>query len=470
MLEKHLSEKIKQKLGHAPTSGQIKLIEFLSEFVLINNEKTLFLIRGYAGTGKTSIISSLIKVYEEFGLKSVLLAPTGRAAKIFSQYSGKQAFTIHKKIYRQRSAKDGFGKFVLEKNLYTKTLFIVDEASMIANDPGINSVFGSGFLLNDLIEYVYSGRNCKLILSGDTAQLPPVGIPVSPALDINILKKFDLSVSEFELNEVIRQSASSGILENATYLRKLISESKCITPKFKVTGFDDIIRITGNDVLEKINGCYENEGMDKTIIINRSNKRANQFNNGVRSRILYKEEQISTGDLLMVVKNNYFWLKKGEETEFIANGDFVEILKIKKYHEIYGFHFADVRLRMIDYNIEVDCKIILDTLTSESPSLTSEQNKNFFYTVYEDYADIKPKKRGYDMVKNNPFFNALQVKFAYAVTCHKSQGGQWKNTFIDQGFIGENNITIEYLRWLYTAITRSSEKVYLINFPDSFFI
>lgn len=469
MLDAHLFNNITQKLGHIPTSCQKKLIELLSEFVLSVENQRVFLIKGYAGTGKTSIISSLIKVFELYKIKSVLLAPTGRAAKVFSHYSGKQAFTIHKKIYRQVGAKDGFGKFMLEKNLHSNTFFIVDEASMIANNQGDFSLFGTGRLLDDLIEYVYTGKNCKLILTGDTAQLPPVGISVSPALDAGILKNYYLNVTESELTEVVRQTASSGILKNATVLRNLVSQAKVTLPKFNLSNFSDIMRINGQDLIEKISESYDKVGQGETIVISRSNKRANMYNNGIRNKILYREEQIVPGDLLMVVKNNYHWLKENEETEFIANGDIVEILKIRKYQNIYGYNYADVRVRMIDYDLELECKILLDTLNVDSASLPSEQNKNLFYKIYEDYADLKPKKKGFDMVKNNSYFNALQVKFAYAVTCHKAQGGQWKNAFIDQGYVDEKNIDIEYLRWLYTALTRSSEKVYLINFPDRYF-
>jgi exodeoxyribonuclease-5 len=469
MIKNLISQKITQKLGHLPTGSQKILISQLSEFITETGSNSLFIIKGYAGTGKTSAISALVKTMDEFRLKFVLLAPTGRAAKILSQYSGKPAYTIHKKIYRQRSSKDGFGRFVLEKNLYSNTIFIVDEASMISNLANDNSVFGSGCLLDDLMQYVYNDKGCKLIVTGDTAQLPPVGSVNSPALDKAFYRSIFTKIIECELTEVVRQEQKSGILENATLLREQIRKGMSGYPKFNMAGFADMLRVSGSELVDHISRSYETAGLEQTVVINRSNKRSNMYNSGIRSRILFREEELIPGEMLMVVKNNYYWLNDNDQLDFIANGDTIEILKIRKREEIYGYRFADVRLRLIDYDIELDAKIMLDTLNIESASLKSDQNKNFFYTVYEDYEEIKPKKKGYGMVRENPYFNALQVKFAYAVTCHKAQGGQWKNVFVDPGYINENMMDTEYLRWLYTAITRSTQSLYLINFSEKYF-
>jgi len=469
MMKNLISQKITQKLGHLPTGSQKILINDLSEFISQAENNSLFIIKGYAGTGKTSAISALVKTMDELRLKFILLAPTGRAAKILSQYSGKPANTIHKKIYRQKSSKDGFGRFVLEKNLHTNTIFIVDEASMISNLPSETSVFGSGCLLDDLMHYVYNDKGCRLIISGDTAQLPPVGSVKSPALDKAFYGTLFTRIIECELTEVVRQEQKSGILENATILREQIRKGMTGYPKFNIAGFADIVRVSGNELIDIINRSYETAGIEQTVVINRSNKRSNMYNSGIRSRILFREEEVIAGEMLMVVKNNYYWLQDNEQIDFIANGDTIEIIKIKKSEELYGYRFADVRIRLVDYEIELDAKIMLDTLNIESASLTSDQNRNLFYTIYEDFQEIKPKKKGYSRVKENPYFNALQVKFAYAVTCHKAQGGQWRNVFIDQGYINENMMDTEYLRWLYTAFTRSTQNLYLINFPDKYF-
>lgn len=469
MIKELISQKIEQKLGHSPTKSQLNLIGKLAEFITGNTTDSVLLIKGYAGTGKTSAISALVKTMDEFKIKSVLLAPTGRAAKILSQYSGKPAWTIHKKIFRQKSSKDGFGSFVLDKNLHTNTVFIVDEASMISNVSGEYTVFGSGRLMDDLLHYVNNDKGCKLIIAGDTAQLPPVGSPNSPALDATSYRSSFVRIVECELTEVVRQKRLSGILANATEIRELIRNGISGYPGLTIAGYDDFCSIPGNELIEMLANAYEKDGLEQTIVINRSNKRSNMYNAGIRSRILFREEEIIPGDLLMVVKNNYYWLKDTSDVDFIANGDMVEILKIRKYEEIYGFRYADVKLRLTDYNMELDARILLDTLSVESASLTGEQSKTLFYSIYEDYQMLKPKRKGYDMVRENPYFNALQVKFAYAVTCHKAQGGQWKNVFIDQGYINESMIDTEYLRWLYTAITRSTQRLYLVNFPDKFF-
>lgn len=477
MLRDHIKNIILENLKFEPTNDQYNLIEGLSEFILDDDSSKIFLIKGYAGTGKTTIIGSLVNSFKKLRIKSILMAPTGRAAKVLSAYSKKSAYTIHKKIYRQKSAKDGFGVFVLDANLHSNTFFIVDEASMISNNTGESSIFGSGRLLDDLIQYVYNNKNCKLVLIGDEAQLPPVGIDISPALDSKQIATFNLKVLEYNLKEVVRQQKNSGILLNATNIRKLISEDKSIFPTIDLNEIKDVQRISGSELIEAISDSYNSFGYEETIIITRSNKRANQYNQGIRSQILWREEEIATGDFLMIVKNNYFWIDENEKTsqpagmvDFIANGDIAEILKIKKYEERYGFRFADVILRFIDYgDLEIECKIILDTLNINSAALSNDDNKQLYYNILEDYKNEKTRKKQYEGVKNDEYFNALQVKFSYAITCHKAQGGQWKNVFIDHGYISEDMMDKEYLRWLYTAFTRPVEKLFLVNFDKRFF-
>lgn len=471
MLSNFLSNSFKEELKHEPTIDQNLLFDKLAQFILDKNQDGVFLINGYAGTGKTSSISAVVRALKKVQTKTILMAPTGRAAKVFSHYSGQVSFTIHKKIYRQRSSSDGFGVFNLDRNLQKDTFFIVDEASMISDSNGENSIFGSGRLLSDLIEFVYTGSNCKLILIGDTAQLPPVGFDLSPALEALTLKEFNLDVTEVILTQVVRQSLQSGILSNATELRNQINNNIFSTkrPHFALNQ-TDVIRISGENLIDEISSSYDKYGIDNVIIVNRSNKRANKYNQGIRNSILYRENQICVGDLIMVVKNNYYWSETIEELDFIANGDIAEIVKIFDYQDIYNLRFADVRIRMLDYNdIELDVKIILNTLEIESASLTNEDNKNLYFSILEDYPELTTKKQKYLKVKENSFFNALQVKFSYAITCHKAQGGQWKIVFVDQGYITEEMINREYLRWLYTAFTRSMEKIYLVNFPDEYF-
>jgi exodeoxyribonuclease-5 len=444
----------------------------LAAFVTESDENAVFILKGYAGTGKTTMLSAFVKTLKKFKFRSVLLAPTGRAAKVLSSYSGQTAYTIHKTIYRQQSSTDGMGKFVLNKNLLKDAFFIVDEASMISNESSEGSVFGSGRLLDDLIEFVYTGVNCKLLLVGDTAQLPPVGLDISPALSAAELEMYDLNVTEMELTEVVRQEENTGILTNATTIRQIISEGDFYGKYFPIelAGFDDIKRIGGGELIDEISSCYDRYGEQETMIVTRSNKRANKFNEGIRKTIFYKESEISVGDLLMVVKNNYFWLNENENIDFIANGDTVEITAIGKYEELYGFRFANVSLRFVDYkDMEIDCKIFLDTLNIETASMGPEDNRKLFEAVSEDYLDIRNKQKRWKKIRENEYFNALQVKFAYAVTCHKAQGGQWKAVFIDQGYLIEDMLNIEYLRWLYTAFTRPTERLYLVNFNKEFF-
>ncbi len=471
MIKEHLIKSFKEELKYELTEDQRLLFDKLAEFIFNPQNNRIFLLKGYAGTGKTSSVSAVVKSLRKLKINSILLAPTGRAAKVFSYYSGYPAFTIHKKIYRQKSASDGFGSFSLDRNLHKDTLFIVDEASMINNTSFDGSVFGSGRLLDDLIEYVYNGNNCRLILIGDTAQLPPVGIAKSPALDTSELEFYNLEVDEIELTEVIRQAQESSILSNANYLRSLIALPGSFSgfPVFHLEN-EDTERMSGADLIEAISSAYDKFGMDDVIVINRSNKRANKYNEGIRNAVLYRESKLSEGDLLMIVKNNYFWCEKIKEIDFLANGDIVEVVRIHGYQDLYGFQFADVSLRLIDYqDIEIKVKIILDTLDIESAALTMNDNKKLFNAVMEDYADVPLKKDRIKKIKEDPYFNALQVKFSYAITCHKAQGGQWKVVFLDQGYLTEDMINIEYLRWLYTAFTRATEKLYLVNFPDKYF-
>ncbi len=475
-MNKNISERLIDSLGYVPTTDQQELIGRLSDFIgnyySPNHRDDTLIIKGYAGTGKTSIVGALVKSLPKIGFKSVLLAPTGRAAKVLSNYSGHPAYTIHKKIYRQKSSATGLGEFALDKNTHQRTIFIVDEASMIANSSSENSIFGTGHLLDDLFEYVYSGEMCKLILVGDTAQLPPVGLTVSPALDIKAIEETGFNATEFELTQVVRQTEGSGILLNATNLRNEMSDNRTGYPQLTTKCHADVRRISGSELIEEIENCYDEFGIENTMILCRSNKRANKYNEGIRRTILWREEEIAKGDQLMIVKNNYFWLSDEEkgQTPFLANGDIAKITRIGKYHELYGFRFADVDLEIVDYpGLEINTKIMLDTLMSESPSLTWEENQKLFNLVLEDYADIRTKRERIKKVKENPFFNALQVKFSYAITCHKAQGGQWKAVFIDQGWLADDMLDIEFRRWLYTAFTRPTERLYLVNFKDEFF-
>jgi len=481
MLNDFIYNEILNNLVYDPLDGQKKLIKKLSEFVSVSSsDNEIFLLKGYAGTGKTSTIAALIKAFRKLKLKSILLAPTGRAAKVLSTYAQKEAFTIHKKIYRQKSSNSGFGSFSLDVNLHTNTFFIVDEASMIANQSFENSVFGSGRLLDDLIEYVYNNKSCKLILIGDTAQLPPVKLDISPALEKRELETYGFDIIEYELTEVARQEKDSGILYNATKLRNILEKSMSYDigvnvefkgfPKIKLSGFNDIKKVVGSELIETISDAYGKYSEKDVAIICRSNKTANKYNQGIRSTVLYREDEISTGDLVMIVKNNYFWTEEYDNIDFIANGDIAEIIRISKYTERYGYRFADVTLKFHDYNnIEIDVKVILDTLSSEKASLSYEQNKELYAKIEDDFSDIKNKSTRYKKIKTHPFFNALQIKFAYAITCHKAQGGQWKKVFVDQGWITEEMINKEFLRWLYTAITRSTTELDLVNFKKEFF-
>ena len=468
MLGNFISNCLLENLEFQPTLGQEDLIRELGVFLASEDPAEIMLIRGYAGTGKTTLLKSLVKTLNTLKQKSVLLAPTGRAAKVLASYSGHPAWTIHKKIYRQKSGRDGLGEFVLDRNLHKHTCFIVDEASMIG-DRSSDSVFGSGDLLRDLLDYMESGSGCRLVLVGDTAQLPPVGLEISPALNPERLISFGYKVREIELTDVVRQAEGSGILFNATSIRHLITRGLKDYPHFNFTVYPDITLVSGEDLLETISSSYDRYGTSDTIVVTRSNKRANKFNAGIRREILWREEQVSPGDLLMVVKNNYFWKDQGNTLDFIANGDIIRVVKVLSTEEVHGHTFANILISMPDYqDIELEVKVLLDVIDLDGPSLDYEQQKSLYLSVAEDYPDEVSRKGLSDKVSADPYYNALQVKFAYAVTCHKAQGGQWKSVFLDQGYFTDEMLTIDYLRWLYTAFTRASEKLYLVNFARQF--
>ncbi|MBO4306809.1 MAG: AAA family ATPase [Bacteroidales bacterium] len=461
---------------HTPTDGQREACSSIVSFLFDKDPRAAFLLHGYAGTGKTSLVAALIQAAPRMRIKTVLLAPTGRAAKVLSGYAHKKAFTIHKKIYTTVTDATGNIRCVRAQNKHAYTLFIVDEASMIGVNSSEDGYVGRHSLLEDLIDFVNEGSHCRLMLIGDTAQLPPVGSADSPALSPNYLQSVsDLNIHQASLTEVVRQDSLSGILDNATELRRKIAKMRdsdeVAVPLFNIGSNADVIRLNGADLEDALNKEYSDAGVDGVVFVCRSNKRANLFNQAIRNRVLFREDEINTGDYLMVVKNNYHWLEDDSEIGFIANGDIVEVLAARNFEELYGFHFVDVTLRFIDYPDAptLDCKIMLETLHSESPSLTREESQALFNSVMEDYIDLPTKAERLNAVRSNPYFNALQVKFAYALTCHKTQGGQWPVVFVEQGFLTEDMINKEFLRWLYTALTRATQKVYLLNFEERFF-
>jgi len=463
---------LKQHFPFTPTLKQDVVLLQLSEFILKTSKDEIYLLKGFAGTGKTTIIGTIVMNLWKAKKSAVLMAPTGRAAKVISNYSGKEAFTIHKKIYFPKKDKSGGVKFVLQPNKHKNTIFIVDEASMIPDIPSESKLLDNGSLLDDLMQYVYSGHQCNLLLIGDTAQLPPVKLDLSPALNENTLSlNYNKEVTTVELDEVVRQEQNSGILINATNIREALDNSFYDSFKFNLDGFKDIIRlIDGYEIMDAINDAYSNLGNEETAIIVRSNKRANMYNQQIRSRILFNENELSSGDYLMVVKNNYFWLKPTSEAGFIANGDIIEVLEIFKIEELYDFRFAEVKVRMVDYPKmqPFETVLLLDTISAETPSLPYEESNRLYQEVMKDFENETSKYKKFLKVKGNKHFNALQVKFSYAITCHKSQGGQWNTVFVEQPYL-PNGIDRDYLRWLYTAITRAKEKLYLIGFKDEFF-
>lgn len=480
--EKTIASKVPFRL----TDGQARVVHEISIFLESQVERRAYVLCGYAGTGKTTLISALVMAMHAMRRRVVLLAPTGRAAKVFANYSHTPAYTIHKRIYRRKTSLED-SSFSLDRNLCENTLFIVDEASMIANEGLSGALFGTGRLLDDLISYVYSGPGCSLLLCGDTAQLPPVGESLSPALDLSHLKSYGLAVARRTLTQVVRQEENSGVLYNATRLRDSLPPIEDFAGwsgaatgfHFVIDGFDDVRKIRGDELVECINGRYSADGIGETIVLCRSNKRANIYNNGIRSSILDREDELCRGDRLMIVKNNYYWTEhlimdmaeSGQMTEnvpsFIANGDMAEVLRVRHERELYGFRFVDVTLVFPDYDdCEMEVTLLLDTLHSEAPALTGEQQEQLFHAVLEDYADIPDRKERLRKLRDDVHYNAFQVKYAYAVTCHKAQGGQWKNVFIDQGYVPEEGQDLEYYRWLYTALTRATGTVYLVNWSE----
>lgn len=469
MLSTHISHQIYAKLSVDATFSQKKIIEKLSSWLSDEDYSRIFLLNGYAGTGKTTLISATVSALKELGIKTILLAPTGRAAKVLSHYSNAPALTIHKRIYRERSTTGYESKFSLDFNKERGAIFIVDEASMLSSGGGDGNIFGSGDLLNDLVEYVRSGKECRLMLVGDDAQLPPVGSDISPALDPISLTHYG-DVEYATMDEVVRQSSDSGILFNATMIRCMLENRIHEIPRLRCS-FPDFKSINGGELLETLQECYDRYGRDETIVITRSNKRANRYNEGIRRYNLSAEEEIESGDMLMIVKNNYHYAEHDKESpmSFVANGDVVRLKRIRRFEEFYGFRFIDALIEFPDYdNYGMDVKIMLDTLASESPSLTQEQSRALFDEVEKDYLDIKSKAKRYREIRENKFFNAMQVKFSYAVTCHKAQGGQWSAVFIDRCIFGDEPMSKDMLRWLYTAITRATERVYLVNFDERF--
>lgn len=479
-----LKYQILQQFGFPPTPEQAQALDVFVQFMTDSNPHAVMILRGSAGTGKTSLSGAIVRTLRAVRQKVMLLAPTGRAAKVFSLNSGMPAYTIHRRIYREKAFAGVDGQFNLNDNLYTDTLFMVDEASMIANLGLGGTTFGSGCLLDDLIHFVYQGRNDRLLLIGDKAQLPPVGEEESPALSAAMLQGYGLSVYECDLNEVVRQSQQSGILFNATRIRQMITHDDITQlPKIRFSGFSDIREMPGAELIEALGDSYHQVGLDDTIVVTRSNKRANIFNQGIRNMVLDREEELESGDMLMIVKNNYYWMeeerKKIKESEerkvqsnelpaFLANGDRAKVMKVSRRIELYGFHFATLLLKFPDYdNYELEATVLLDTLTSEAPALTHDQQEQLFHKIEEDYQDIPLKADRMKAIRQDPYFNALQVKFAYAVTCHKAQGGQWSHVYVDQGYMTDDMLTPDYIHWLYTAFTRATEMLYLVNWPNT---
>ena len=505
MIVDELALLVRQAFGLVPTREQAVAIDTFCRFMTDRDSHAVMILRGSAGTGKTSLAAAMVKTMSRLRQKTVLLAPTGRAAKVFSLNAGRQALTIHRRIYRQKAFTGEDSRFNLNDNLAQDTLFMVDEASMIANGGAAETMhFGTGRLLDDLVSFVYSGRNCRMMLIGDKAQLPPVGAEESPALSAFVLEDYGLKVYQCDLNEVLRQAADSGILYNATVIRQMITHDEATgLPMIRFSGFADIRIVPGDELIEQLNTSYSEVGIDETIVVTRSNKRANIYNSGIRGMVLDREEQLTTGDMLMVVKNNYYWLEKERMNEklkvkndksnsdtgslstkqtdsspstvsfslpssFIANGDRAIVRRVRNVRELYGFRFADVLLRFPDYdNYELQATVLTDTLTSDAPALTREQSNQLFNSVLEDYQDIPRKADRMKQIRQDMYYNALQVKYAYAVTCHKAQGGQWAHVYIDQGYMTDDMLTPDYIHWLYTAFTRATERLFLVNWPKT---
>ena len=465
MISDEFKFRIREAMGMVPTAEQEHAIDVFSLFMTDRDDHVVMILRGSAGTGKTTLAGAIVRAMNVLKQKMILLAPTGRAAKVFALNAGHPAYTIHRRIYRQKSAGD-ISAFNLNFNNNRDTLFMIDEASMIANQGYGESAFGSGCLLDDLMQFVYSGQNCRMVLVGDKAQLPPVGEDESPALMSDVLRAYGMKVYECDLNQVLRQSEDSGILWNATRIRTLIDD--WILPKIRFQGFADIVRVPGDELIESLATSYSRVGMDETMVITRSNKRANIYNQGIRNTVLDREDELCRGDQLMIVKNNYYWTEQSKEISFLANGDIAVVQRVRNVQELFGFRFADVTMTLPDYDsYELTATVILDSLTTESPTLSREQQEQLYNAVMEDYADIPLKADRIKQLKKDKYFNALQIKFAYAVTCHKAQGGQWAHVYIDQGYMTDDMLTPDYIHWLYTAFTRATEKLFLVNWPTT---
>lgn len=471
MITDELTFRIRQNFPYMPTPEQDGAIRSFVNFLTDREPHVLMILRGSAGTGKTSLAGAIVKTLVQMKQKVMLLAPTGRAAKVFSMNSeGHPAFTIHRKIYRQRTFDGSGGVFNINDNLHADTLFMVDEASMVANEGMNETAFGTGRLLDDLVKYVYQGRNCRMVLMGDKAQLPPIGEEESPALLTQVMEGYGLKVYECDLNQVLRQSEGSGILYNATVIRRMITHDEMTAlPQIRFAGFADIRMIPGDELIESLNSSYSEVGMDETMVVTRSNKRANIYNQGIRNTVLGREEQLTTGDMLMIVKNNYYWTEKEKSPiSFLANGDRARIQRVRNIHSMYGFTFADVWLQFPDYeNHELQATVILDSLLTEAPALTPDQSEKLFNLVLEDYEDVPLKADRMKAIKTDAYFNAIQIKYAYAVTCHKAQGGQWEHVYLDQGYMTDEMLTPDYIHWLYTAFTRARSKLFLVNWPKT---
>ncbi len=462
-----ISQALISAFPHQPNQGQIDLFLKLERFIQDRNQDTCFVLKGYAGTGKTTVISTLVRILKKHKINVVLLAPTGRAAKVLSSYSGEQASTIHRRIYRKKSSVNIDAGFSLSPNMGKNTLFLVDESSMISDE---RNDFSGNSLLDDLVQYVYNEQNNRIIFIGDTAQLPPVHAENSPALSVDFLKGFGFDVYSQELTEVVRQEKESGILYNATKIRNQIRDQPHYSfPKLNTSRYKDVYRMNGDKIIEGLNYAYDKYGLENSLVVCRSNKNANVYNQHIRNLILWREDEITGGDLIMVVKNNYYWMPE-EKGGFIANGEIARITRVKNIKELYGFRFADAQIEFQDAeNYTLECKVLLDTLYTDSPNLPYEDQKKLYAEILKDYEDL-PKKKQIEEIKQNPYYNALQIKFAYAVTCHKSQGGQWEAVFVDQGYLVEEMLNKELLRWLYTATTRATKELFLVNFNDQFFV
>ncbi|MFI3288742.1 MAG: AAA family ATPase [Rikenellaceae bacterium] len=470
MYKNEITQQIYTKICFNPTINQKIIVERVSEWLTNGQSETIFILNGYAGTGKTTIIAALVSALSDLKIATTLLAPTGRAANVLSRYSKKAAFTIHKHIYRENTNAQYESRFTLDFNKNHDMLYIVDEASMLSYNQSGGAQFGSGSLLDDLIQYVRSGRDCRLMIVGDNAQLPPVGSDYSPALDENFMRRYG-DISYHTMDEVVRQEATSGILFNATLIRCMMERGIYEIPKLAME-YPEIECIEAGEFTEKMQDCYDKYGRDETIIITRSNKRANRYNEGVRRYTLCAEEAIESGDMLMIVKNNYFYTERNADCKmgFIANGDVARIERIRRFEELYGFQFAEATLSFGDYDdMEMTCKILLETIHSDSPSLSQERSRELFYQVEQDYTEIKSRIERLKQIRANEYFNALQIKFSYAVTCHKAQGGQWRAVFVDRCIFGDEQMSLDMLRWLYTAFSRATDKLYLVGFDERFF-